>query len=523
MAQESTSASLLTQSESTRMRSEDFKNPNFIIVASAMTSFRGDVLAFDGKLRYPVPMTPVSDNKGGYKCPVCSSSFRALPHSLRAHLQRECKGLKKEGQCPDGSCKERVDDLWLHHQLVHVPTSRVEYRGCGGIYQLRNDEDGQFWCKGCDFRTPFPGSLMFHAPGCQVRREEAGSSESSESTNGQVSIGEPTSNGPPSPEPDSRSDNGPGPSPASPSAPTKAEFVSAPILSVKRKATGDHGSPPAKRLATSSGDASALQSGNPSVALGNRNCSLQAGFPGKRVHSFIYDLPHLSHEARFAIFNCFGRLGIRMLPDLEASYSNPDQTRELLLSDGLSFTNWVIIRHHLVLFKNLSDTDLQALDADSKLLPFLEDNSLQSRGNLLRGMGLRHKDIEHLARLRLEWASVTRYLVSQGFTFVDCLSFKRGLIALAKTQDGSPEAEDSPALTAFVADLQPEGKMLSKVMALANIGLESVEDLDMWCALEEEKMDEVLNMLSMEGLNWLECKAVRRGLTKRAEGLKERE
>lgn len=239
-----------------------------------------------------------------------------------------------------------------------------------------------------------------------------------------------------------------------------------------------------------------------------------------------------AHSESLHIFHTFGKAGIRTKSDLDTVFCHPNIARQLLLDAGLTFSQWVLVQHNLLLRaslellrkaphykRGLGDETGNPETTDSLLTGFVSPAAVK----VLHDVGMQKEDLEHLARLSTtEWSAVAKYLIQHGFTFSDYLHFKRCLRSIHLEEKSSTTTPEQPAtisevVSNFVASLN--GTVSSKCDLFGRIGLESEEDLDVLSNLPEEKADEVFDMFTKEGLSWSECKSVRDGLNRRAETL----
>ncbi|TCD65423.1 hypothetical protein EIP91_002679 [Steccherinum ochraceum] len=253
--------------------------------------------------------------------------------------------------------------------------------------------------------------------------------------------------------------------------------------------------------------------------------SPNAGFPDAAVHSFLSSLP--IPRQQMPLFVRLGACGIMSLQDLlalnQVTRLDPPRARDLLLANGLNYAHWITLRHHLSL---LADGDPSKLeDDDGFLQSFLELCSppLGHRLAVLTAAGmLGREDVHAVANSpQAHWPAMKDFLSSHGFTFVETLSFRRSLSAFSQATAVTYSALDAKhPLVTFFMTLQGTVATRLPVDIFGRVGLETADDLDDLCRLSDQEVEEVLDELSKEGLTWMECKAVRAGLIRRAEKYK---
>ncbi|TCD71163.1 hypothetical protein EIP91_012111 [Steccherinum ochraceum] len=313
----------------------------------------------------------------------------------------------------------------------------------------------------------------------------------------------------------------------------------------KRKSTSDSlpalDSPAKRKKSTASAVAhlepAASASGSPvdvhrTVSIPHNQDQLQAharpkpGFPGSDVHAFVAGLPLLSPEDpyNFDLFAKLGMAGIKEKDDLEMLTVDFDRARDFLTGKGVSFLQWIVVRHGLLARTRRRGSDPnQNVEIEAEMLDFLKQRSpsLEHLSPILRDIGLTYSDVKHLYSLRGTWPALGKYLISQGFKFAEFVAFKRGLLGLYSPAQDLVDLMDPShheALKTFLADVKGDAK--SKIDSFMRVGFCYREDLDMLSTLPAERIDEVLDGLVKEGLSWSECKAVQDALHRRAESLK---
>ncbi|TCD71162.1 hypothetical protein EIP91_012110 [Steccherinum ochraceum] len=254
-------------------------------------------------------------------------------------------------------------------------------------------------------------------------------------------------------------------------------------------------------------------------------CSFsQPGLPGSDVLEFISKLPSISSDdpGNSGLFAALGRAGIRAQKDLDLLCEKEDKARKRLKKHGVDHIQWIVVRYSLPVPSHsrseASNNKTKETSGDTQ--KFLEKRQLEYLSPIVGRLRFTPSDLKRLARSGDVWPMIKTYLLSQHFTFVDYLSFKRGILALRKILDPKSVSVSSDALQSFV-DEHVEGAMKDCVKAaLGRIGVDNLEALDQLSVASDMQMDTVLDMLSQEGLRWLECKAVREGLVKRTRKVK---
>ncbi|TCD71164.1 hypothetical protein EIP91_012112 [Steccherinum ochraceum] len=250
----------------------------------------------------------------------------------------------------------------------------------------------------------------------------------------------------------------------------------------------------------------------------------QPGFPDSNVHAVVAAIPSLcpGDPFNFKLFEKLGMLGVRTKADLDMLSANLEQTKEFLLKKGISFLEFIVIRHHLLLRarRHRPETGRDMAD-EPKMLEFLKQYSppLEHLSSVLRDIGIQNSDLEHLSSLDDAWPAFGKYLLSHGLQISEYRSLRRAVPVNRRVDLAEADSNPEPYLALQIFLKALKGDLNSKVDAFVRAGLCYSEDLNMVCVLPEEQIDEILDGLIKEGLSWTQCKAVREGLKDRAEGI----
>jgi len=222
--------------------------------------------------------------------------------------------------------------------------------------------------------------------------------------------------------------------------------------------------------------------------------------PGTLVHAFVQGLS-VSTRSAYTIFNAFANCGIESPPDFEALMGivrdNTDEARQLLMKRGLTYVDWLVVRHGLL--NRGSRQTCPGPDNDFAVFLTTCSPPLTHHTALLHDMCLHTlADIRTLSSLPAEWPHTQTHLLYRGFTLLEWFGFKHGLQTLAQ-----PEGVSTPPMP-------PTGGLtaIAKMEAFKRIGLRSEDDIKALYTLRSEYVDEVLEMLVKQGLSYSECRFV---------------
>lgn len=137
-------------------------------------------------------------------------------------------------------------------------------------------------------------------------------------------------------------------------------------------------------------------------------------------------------------------------------------------------------------------------------------------------LGLTFVDVTLLARKSEAWAPLGTYILSQGFAFSEFIAVKQAFwklrveyLANCEPLAAAPSSRQEALKTFFHG---AEGDTTNMETVLARMEIDT-QDLDMLSTLPEKQIDDVLDILSKDGLRWTECRTLREKLSKRAEDL----
>lgn len=420
--------------------------------------------------------------------------------------------------------------IWLHKHSCWITPVQAKYKS-GEIVELERDaESKDFACVGCEYRTIFTGSMevrfafddharyaliekkpplwQFHALGCKIKDlpipSEVSTAREASSLRQAGSVATQAKRKVPPAESSAQASERPS---------KRRETFHGVFLPRTTKVTQTAASRPSEPRQSTSRD---------------RNeplPQLQPRLPDSDVLAFASALPaiFLNDPDNFNLFVALGRAGIRTLHDLELLCSDQKQVTNPLQDQDISYAQWVIIRHSLQARsrgKASARNDEEEGEVSAEMQRFLKRRKLEYLSSIVGLVGFSSLDLKRIARDHQSWPILGKYLLSQDASFTDCLSLKRGLLALRKTMDVEAIVPSYHPLEEFLNDhVEGVSNKDSVKAALIRIGIDSDDDLDMLGATSEEQVDVVLDMLTQEGVRWLECKAIREGLLKRVEGM----
>ncbi|TCD71173.1 hypothetical protein EIP91_012122 [Steccherinum ochraceum] len=452
-------------------------------------------------------------------------AFVLKKHSSQEYLGKEAADAaasEKSSTCSD--CGEIVENAWLHTGSC-IPQCEVTYKTGETVVLERNKGDQMFWCKGCKYRVKYGGTMQLHAKMCNYHPSSSvGKDDKDGSTSSVAGV-------PRSPVTQKRP-------PAEMSAPSASATPPKRPCRLPEKDTGSGTPSSVRQLPPSAGQLPAQAmpqtgpTGSPASCCTFNGRVLQPGYPDATVHAFIGSLPPICNQ--FQVFIYFGLMGIKSAADLDMLSSNQPAARDFLISNKFTYLQWLVICHGL-----FTSAPRRGIDATEnaghitlELQTFWGPKPAPWAADIvkvLQTFGLRGRDLELLARVPQEWSIVGQYLMSHGLSFPDYLHLKSGLRRLTVPPSSaggrassipSPMASLGP-ITAFISSLGGASDAVVIQNAFSRVGLDTGEELDALCALPEDKVDIVLQMMSKEGMTWLEGKSVLAGLKKRAEQLAE--
>ncbi|TCD71160.1 hypothetical protein EIP91_012108 [Steccherinum ochraceum] len=240
-------------------------------------------------------------------------------------------------------------------------------------------------------------------------------------------------------------------------------------------------------------------------------CTWEPCLPGQEVHAFVSALP-LPRQSKYNVFNALCHCGVENAEDLDALarlIHDDGQAEQIITVRGVHIIEWLVFRHAL---QNHGSKQI-CPGPDTQFTSFLEGCTPP----LLHLSGALHDMCQHTLQDLVElstlqgpdWPRLQSHLISQGFTLSEWLSFRQRLRSLS-SDSGSDSTLGARTNTSTVSSG-------SKVVeALKKVGLRLDEDIDKFCRLNMEHLDELLEMLSREGVSYADCQHVKVELQQRA-------
>ena len=236
--------------------------------------------------------------------------------------------------------------------------------------------------------------------------------------------------------------------------------------------------------------------------------------PDSDVHRFVQDI-EAPRASAYSIFHAFSNGGIATGEDLSTLagliYENA-QAENILKQRGMNHIEWLAVRHALL---NRSSTH-SCPGPDPEFRTFLTSctPSLMDIAPLLHSLCLHtSQDLLKLSAIPAEWPHLQNYLLAKDVSLIHWLALRRSLQSLL------PDVGDRAANLTHRARRVNAPLGAKEREALRRVGLHSEADINTFCSIGLDHLDELLEMLSKEGLTYSECKGVEAEFIERGEAL----